>query len=94
MPISDLLIDAAAYHEILSFMDGHAGYNQIFITKADVHKTAFRCPGVLGTYEWVVMPFSLKNAGATYQRAMNTFFHDLIGTIIKVYIDDVVIKST
>ncbi|KAM1515645.1 hypothetical protein ACFX10_014724 [Malus domestica] len=47
MPISDLLIDAAASHEMLSFMDGHAGYNQIFIAEADVHKTAFRCPGAL-----------------------------------------------
>ncbi|KAM1789773.1 hypothetical protein ACFX12_033900 [Malus domestica] len=93
MPISDLLIDAAANHVILSFMDGHAGYNQIFIAEADVHKTAFCCPEALGTYEWVVMPFSLKNAGATYQRAMNTIFHDLIGTIVEVYIDDVVIKS-
>ncbi|KAM1639367.1 hypothetical protein ACFXTN_008663 [Malus domestica] len=93
MPISDLLIDAAANHAILSFMDGHAGYNQIFITKVDVHKTALRCPGALGTYEWVVMPFGLKNVGATYQRAMNTLFHDLIGTIVEVYIDDVVIKS-
>ncbi|KAM1223354.1 hypothetical protein ACFX2G_043340 [Malus domestica] len=93
MPISDLLIDAAANHAILSFMDGHAGYNQIFIAEADVHKTAFRCPEALGTYEWVVMPFGLKNAGATYQRAMNTIFHDLIGTIVEVYIDDVVVKS-
>ncbi|KAM1800683.1 hypothetical protein TB2_031681 [Malus domestica] len=93
MPILDLLIDATANHAILSFMDGHAGYNQIFITEADVHKTAFRCPRALGTYEWVVMPFGLKNADAIYQRAMNTIFHDLIGTIIEVYIDDVVIKS-
>ncbi|KAM1695444.1 hypothetical protein ACFXTN_027091 [Malus domestica] len=93
MPISDLLIDAAANHAILSFMDGHAGYNQIFIVEADMHKTAFRCPGALGTYEWVVMPFGLKNAGATYQQAINTIFHDLIGTIVEVYIDDVVIKS-
>ncbi|KAM2998356.1 hypothetical protein FF2_040020 [Malus domestica] len=93
MPISDLLIDVAANHDMLSFMDGHADYNQIFITEADVHKTAFCCPGALGTYEWVVMPFGLKNAGATYQRAVNTIFHDLIGTTIKVYIDDVVVKS-
>ncbi|KAM2088782.1 hypothetical protein ACFX1T_032816 [Malus domestica] len=92
MPISDLLIDAAANHDMLSFMDGHASYNQIFIAEADVHKTTFRCPGALETYEWVVMPFSLKNAGATYQRAMNTIFHDLIGTTIKVYIDDIVVK--
>ncbi|KAM2972027.1 hypothetical protein FF2_018765 [Malus domestica] len=93
MPISDLLIDATANHDMLSFMDGHAGYNQILIIEVDVHKTAFRYPGALGTYEWVVMPFGLKNAGATYQCAMNTMFHDLIGTTIEVYIDDFGVKS-
>ncbi|KAM1172883.1 hypothetical protein ACFX2G_023418 [Malus domestica] len=93
MPISDLLIDATANHDMLSFMDGHAGYNQIFIVEVNIHKTAFHCPGALGTYEWVVMPFGLKNAGATYQRAMNIIFHDLIGTPIEVYFDDVVVKS-
>ncbi|KAM1972829.1 hypothetical protein FF1_019342 [Malus domestica] len=93
MPISDLLINVAATHEILSFMDGHTGYNQIFIAEADVHKTAFHCPGALDTYKWVIMPFGLKNANAINQRAMNTIFHDLIGTVIEVYINDVVIKS-
>ncbi|XP_048444801.1 uncharacterized protein LOC125479485 [Pyrus x bretschneideri] len=93
MPISDLLIDAAANHKILSFMDGHVGYNQIFITEADVHKTGFRYLRALDTYKWVVMPFGLKNTGATYQRAMNTIFHDLIGTTVEVNIHDVVIKS-
>lgn len=39
------------------------------------------------------MPFSLKNADAKYQRAMNTIFHDLIGTVVEVYIDDVIVKS-
>ena len=39
------------------------------------------------------MTFGLKNAGATYQRAMNLLFHDLIGVIMEVYIDDIVIKS-
>ena len=57
MPMSDLLVDGATKHELLSFMDGHAGYNQIFIAEEDVHKTAFRCPGAIRTYEWLVMPF-------------------------------------
>ena len=51
MPIADLLVDAAAQHQMLSFMDGHSGYNQIFIAEEDVHKTTFRCPGAIGTFE-------------------------------------------
>jgi hypothetical protein len=39
------------------------------------------------------MTFGLKNAGATYQRAMNLIFHDLLGTVLEIYIDDVVVKS-
>ncbi|GKV43753.1 hypothetical protein SLEP1_g51005 [Rubroshorea leprosula] len=93
MPITDLLVDGVARHKILSFMDGHSGYNQIFIVNADVPKTVFRCPGAVGTFEWVVMPFGLKNAGATYQRAMNAIFHDMIGKFMEIYIDDVVVKS-
>ena len=62
MPVADLLVDSAAKSKVLSFMDGHAGYNQIFINPKDTHKTAFRCPSALGTFEWVVMPFGLKNA--------------------------------
>ena len=56
-------------------MDGNAGYNQIFMTEEDILKTAFRCPGHVGSFEWIVMTFVLKNAGATYQRAMNFIFH-------------------
>ncbi|GLU07027.1 hypothetical protein SLE2022_240070 [Rubroshorea leprosula] len=93
MPVADLLVDGAARHRILSFMDDHSGYNQIFIAEEDIPKTAFRCPGAIGTYEWVVMPFGLKNAGATYQRAMNAIFHDMIGRFMEIYIDDVVVKS-
>ena len=93
MPVADLLVDGASGYKVLSFMDGHSGYNQIFITESDVHKTAFRCPGAIGTFEWVVMPFGLKNAGATYQRAMNSIFHDMIGKYMEVYINDIVVKS-
>jgi hypothetical protein len=58
-----------------------------------VSKTAFCCPGFLGLFEWVVMTFRRRNAGATYQRAMNLFFHELIRILLEVYIDDLVIKS-
>ena len=93
MPIANMLVDAATGHKVISFMDGNAGYNQIFMAEEDIHKTAFRCPGHLGLFEWVVMTFGLKNAGATYQRAMNYIFHELIGKIVEIYIDDVVVKS-
>jgi hypothetical protein len=59
----------------------------------DVSKTAFRCPGFVGLLKWVIMTFGLKNAGATYQRAMNLIFHDLLRVLMEVYIVDVVVKS-
>ncbi|XP_059663711.1 uncharacterized protein LOC132309416 [Cornus florida] len=93
IPIADQLVDAVAKHEILSFMDGHSGYNKIYIAEEDMAKTAFRCPGAIGTFKWVVMPFGLNNAEATYQRAMNSIFHDMIGHFMEVYIDDVAVKS-
>ncbi|GKU89741.1 hypothetical protein SLEP1_g3839 [Rubroshorea leprosula] len=93
MPVADLLVDGVARHRILSFMNGHSGYNHIFIVEEDISKMAFRCPGNIGTYEWVVMLFGLKNAGTTYQRAMNAIFHDMIGCFMEIYIDDVVVKS-
>ncbi|KAK1696972.1 hypothetical protein QYE76_013669 [Lolium multiflorum] len=93
MPVAETLVNAAAGHKVLSFMDGNAGYNQIFMAPEDIHKTAFRVPGSVGLFEYVVMTFGLKNAGATYQRAMNYIFHDLIGKLVEIYIDDVVVKS-
>ena len=93
MPIADMLVDAAVGHKIISFMDGNVGYNQIVMAEEDIAKTTFRCPGAIGLFEWVVMTFGLKNAGATYQRAMNYIFHKLIGRIVEIYIDDVMIKS-
>jgi hypothetical protein len=80
MPVADLLVDAAAGHKVISFMDGNVGYNQFFMAIEDMSKIAFICPGHIGLFEWIVMTFGLKNVGATYQRAIN-------------YIDDVVIKS-
>jgi hypothetical protein len=93
MPIADMLINNASGHRIISFLDGNAGYNQIFMAEEDMSKTSFRCPGFIGLFEWVVMISGLKNAGATYQSVMNLIFHDLLGITLEVYIDDVVVKS-
>jgi hypothetical protein len=66
MPVAEILINTAAGHKILSFMDGNTGYNKIFMAPEDIHKTAFRVPGAVGLFEYVVMTFGLKNVGATY----------------------------
>jgi hypothetical protein len=93
MPITDAFINSVLGNKIVSFLDGNAGYNQLFMAEENITKTAFRCPGFMGLFEWIVMTFGLKNAGATYQRAMNLIFHDLLGIVMEVYIDDVVVKS-
>ena len=74
-------------------MNGFSGYNKILIAIKDIPKTAFRCPVSIGTFEWLVMPFGLKNASAAYQRAINANFHDMLGHHMEVYIYDIVVKS-
>uniref|UniRef100_A0A2N9HVA1 Uncharacterized protein n=1 Tax=Fagus sylvatica TaxID=28930 RepID=A0A2N9HVA1_FAGSY len=68
-----------------------SGYNQIKMAEEDKSKTAFVTHW--GTFVYDVMPFGLKNAGATYQRAMVTLFHDMIHHEIEVYVDDMIAKS-
>jgi hypothetical protein len=63
------------------------------MAEVDMFKTTFHCPGFIGLFEWVVMTFGLKNAGTTYQRAMNLIIHDLLGIMLEICIDDVVVKS-
>ena len=87
----DLIVDATAGHELLSFMDAFSGYNQISMDSDDQEKTSFVT--VQGTYCYRVMPFGLKNAGATYQRLVNRMFQKKIGTTMEVYINDMLVKS-
>ena len=93
MPIVDMLVDYVANNELLSFMDDFSSYNKILIALEDIPKTSFRYPSSIGTFEWLVMPFGLKNEGATYQRAMNAIFHDMLGHHMEIYIDNIVVKS-
>ncbi|KAL0427735.1 UNVERIFIED_CONTAM: Transposon Tf2-12 polyprotein [Sesamum latifolium] len=85
------MIDATTGHVALSFMDGSSGYNQIRMALADEELTAFRTPK--GIYCYKVMPFGLKNAGDTYQRAMQGIFDDMLHKNIECYVDDLVVKS-
>ncbi|KAM1040183.1 hypothetical protein FF1_029456 [Malus domestica] len=64
-----LLIDSTTGCELLSFMDAYSGYNQILMNLPDQEHTAFTTDR--GLYCYKIMPFSLKNAGATYQRLVN-----------------------
>ncbi|XP_051145218.1 uncharacterized protein LOC127261085 [Andrographis paniculata] len=91
LPITELMIDATTGHEALSFMDGSSGYNQIRMAPEDEELTAFRTPK--GIYCYKVMPFGLKNAGATYQRAMQKIFDDMLHKNVECYVDDLVVKS-
>ena len=59
----DQMVDATSGHERLSFLDAYRGYHQIPMDPADAEKTAFISPR--GIYCYQVMPFGLKNAGAT-----------------------------
>ncbi|CAL2270464.1 unnamed protein product [Prunus armeniaca] len=91
LPNMDILIDSTSGQGLLSFMDGFSGYNQIKMSPKDVEKTVFRTP--YGNFYYMVMPFGLKNAGATYQRAMTAVFHDMIRKEVEDYVDDLVVKS-
>jgi hypothetical protein len=72
-------------------LDAYSGYNQIKLKKEDEEKMAFITP--YGVFCYQVMPFGLKNAGATYQRMMQSCLGSQIGCNIQVYIDDVVITT-
>ena len=72
LPLIDQLVDSTAGHQLLSFMDAFSGYNQIKMDEADQEKTSFITSQGLFCYK--VMPFGLKNAGATYQRLVNHMF--------------------
>ena len=92
LPFITLLLEEVGGHVRYTFMDGYAGYNQIFIALQDIHKTAFTI--LWGTFVWVVMPFGLCNASATYQRLVMCIFPDLLYKSMTVFVDDFSIQSS
>ena len=85
------MVDSTARNQLLSFIDAFSGYNQIKMEEADQEKTSFVTSHGLFCYK--VMPFRLKNAGATYQRLMNKMFAHQIRRNVQVYVDDMLVKS-
>jgi len=72
-------------------MDDFSRYNQIKMYQEDKRHTSFRT--LLGVYCYTAMSFGLKNAGATYQRAITTILHEHIRKTIECYIDNITVKS-
>ena len=75
----------------MSFLNAFQGYHQIALATKDREKITFISRNA--NYHYTVMPFGLKNVGATYQWMMTKMFRDIIGFTVKVYINDMVVKS-
>ena len=91
LPRIDQLVDTIMGHKLLSFMDAFSGYNQIRMDEANQKNTSFVTSQ--GLFYYKVMPFSLKNAGATYQRLVNHMFRSQIRRNVEVYVNDMLVKS-
>jgi len=91
LPRIDLLVDSTSRHEPLSFMDAFSRNNQIYMDEGDQEKTLFITDRWLYCYK--MLPFDLKNAGATYQRLVNKMFQRQVGRNVKVYVDVMLVKS-
>jgi len=91
LPSIDALMDSASGCKLLSFLDVFSGYNQIWKHPRDDCKMTFMIK--LSCYCYKVMPFGLKNAGATYQRLMDRVLAPMIGRNVQAYVDDMVVTS-
>ena len=91
LPLIDQLIDAMSDHQLLSFMDTFSDYNQIRMTPENEEKMSFITNK--GLYCYKIIPFGLKNIRTTYQRVVNKVFKNQIDCNMKVYIDDMLVKS-
>jgi hypothetical protein len=91
LPRIDQVVDSTAGCVLLCFLDCYSGYHQIALREEDQIKTAFITP--FGSYAYKTMSFGLKNAGATYQRAIQMCFADQLHRNVEAYVDDVVVKT-
>jgi len=92
IPNIEDIFDKLGRAQYFSTIDLAKGFHQIEMDPQDIKKTAFSTPN--GHYEFLRMPFGLKNAPATFQRMVNNVLKDYIGKICLVYLDDIIIFST
>ncbi|GBG71554.1 hypothetical protein CBR_g8972 [Chara braunii] len=91
MPRFDELFDHLAGNRFFTKIDLRSGYHQIRAAAANQPKTAFRSR--FGHYEFTVMPFGLTNTPATFKRAMNNIFKDILEQYVLIYLDDILVYS-
>jgi len=91
LPRINQIVDSTAGSALLSFLDCYSGYHQIALKEQDQSKTSFIT--LFGAYCYKTMSFGLKNAGATYQRAIQMCLGNQIGENVEAYVDDVVVKT-
>jgi hypothetical protein len=89
LPCIDQIVDSTAWSAPLSFLDCYSTYHQIELWEEDQRKTSFITP--FDAYYYKTISFGLKNAGATYHRAIQTCLGEQIGENIEAYVDDVVV---
>jgi ubiquitin len=87
----DQVVDSTSGSVLLCFLDCYSGYHQIALNPDNEDKTMFITPHDIYCYK--VMTFGLKNAGATYQKAIQKCLKSQIGRNIEAYVDDVVVKT-
>ena len=92
LPCIDDSLDLLAGNKYFRTLDLASGYWQVRLEESDREKTAFTNHS--GLYEFVVMPFGLCNAPATFQRLMENILHGLVGKICLVYINDILVMGT